>query len=124
MMNEACNACRERRVHTPAEWSEFHPFAGHGYTEGVGWSDPALEKLNIEVSGDISLACHNPSAILTVETANERAEERDSAVPPACSLAGAGMVNSPRWKKGNAEQIARRRMHAAARKTTEGVQEP
>lgn len=32
-----CDACNERRLHTAAEWSEFHEYAGHGYAAGVGW---------------------------------------------------------------------------------------
>ena len=57
-----CDACREKRLHTPAEWNEFHRFAGHGFTEGMGWTHPALEK-----------------------AANERANERTSAASPAHS---------------------------------------
>jgi len=38
-----CDACNEKRLHTAAEWSEFHEFAGHGYSDYAGWTHPALE---------------------------------------------------------------------------------
>jgi hypothetical protein len=38
-----CPACDEKRVHTPAEWAEFHEYAGHGYAAGVGWTRAELE---------------------------------------------------------------------------------
>src|SRR5262249_19302291 len=38
-----CDACDAKRRHTPAEWRQYHPDAGHGYTEGQGWSHPDLE---------------------------------------------------------------------------------
>jgi hypothetical protein len=38
-----CGACNEKRIHAPAEWSEFHRYAGHGFSEGLGWSHPDLE---------------------------------------------------------------------------------
>jgi hypothetical protein len=45
-----CAACSEKRIHTPAEWIEFHPYAGHGYSEGLGWSHPDLEALDDNAS--------------------------------------------------------------------------
>jgi hypothetical protein len=50
-----CSACTEKRVHTVAEWSEFHRYARHGYSIVTGWSLPEFEAA---------------------------AKERDSAVPP------------------------------------------
>jgi hypothetical protein len=40
-----CAACEEKRVHTVAEW-KLHRFAGHGYSEGIGWSHPDLKKVS------------------------------------------------------------------------------
>ena len=41
-----CDACNERRLHTAAEWSEFHEFAGHGYSDTTGWTHPGLEAIH------------------------------------------------------------------------------
>jgi hypothetical protein len=38
-----CPACEAQRVHTTAERMRFHPYAGHGYIEGQGWSLPELD---------------------------------------------------------------------------------
>ncbi len=40
-----CPACAEKRVHTVSEWTEFHRYARHGYSEGIGWTHPDLERL-------------------------------------------------------------------------------
>jgi hypothetical protein len=45
-MTKACAACSEGRLHTPAEWEAFHPLAGHGYAEGIGWTHPVLKAAN------------------------------------------------------------------------------
>jgi hypothetical protein len=42
--NPDCPACALKTVHTPDDWKEFHPFTGHGYTRGVGWSHPDIER--------------------------------------------------------------------------------
>ena len=39
--NPNCAACVERRLHTAAEWAEFHPNAGTGSVAGEG---PSLKK--------------------------------------------------------------------------------
>jgi hypothetical protein len=36
-----CPACTEKRLHATADWSH-HPYAGHGYQNGQGWSHPDL----------------------------------------------------------------------------------
>ncbi len=41
--NPLCTACNADRIHTPAEWKEYHPLAGHGYSPEVGWTHPDLE---------------------------------------------------------------------------------
>jgi hypothetical protein len=38
---DSCPACVEKRLHTGADW-DFHPFAGHGYQAGTGWTHPDL----------------------------------------------------------------------------------
>jgi hypothetical protein len=38
-----CPACEGKRIHTPAERAQFHPFAGHGFARGQGWSHPELD---------------------------------------------------------------------------------
>lgn len=38
-----CPACDGERLHTVDERMRFHPFAGHGYSEGQGWSTPELD---------------------------------------------------------------------------------
>jgi hypothetical protein len=42
-MVEDCPACIEKRVHTAEEWRDYHPLAGHGYSEGQGWTRPDLD---------------------------------------------------------------------------------
>jgi hypothetical protein len=37
-----CPACENKRVHTPEDW-KHHPYAGHGYQDGQGWSHRDLE---------------------------------------------------------------------------------
>jgi hypothetical protein len=37
-----CPACHFKRLHTPADW-QYHPYAGHGYQQGQGWSHRDLE---------------------------------------------------------------------------------
>ena len=59
----ACEACREKRVHTAAEWTAHHEYARHGYSEAGGWTHPALMH------------------------AAERAKERAGAASPAQSAA-------------------------------------
>lgn len=39
-----CDACREKRVHTAAEWAAHHEYARHGYTAGAGWTHPKLKE--------------------------------------------------------------------------------
>jgi len=36
-----CPACTEKRLHDTTDWS-FHPWAGHGFQNGQGWSHPDL----------------------------------------------------------------------------------
>lgn len=54
-----CDACREKRVHTAAEWAAHHEYARHGYTERVGWSHPKLEKAAKQRAGAASPARSN-----------------------------------------------------------------
>lgn len=37
-----CPACWARRLHAPEDWAHHHPYAGHGYQSGQGWSHPDL----------------------------------------------------------------------------------
>jgi hypothetical protein len=37
-----CPACENKRPHSPEEWKN-HPYAGHGYQDGQGWSHRDLE---------------------------------------------------------------------------------
>jgi hypothetical protein len=41
--NPACPGCLEFRLHSEEEFEAFHPWAGHGYYKGQGWSHPDLE---------------------------------------------------------------------------------
>ena len=41
-----CPACHVSRVHTVEEFREFHPLAGHGFSEGK-WSDPRAERAHM-----------------------------------------------------------------------------
>lgn len=41
--NPKCPACISRRTHIAAEWTEYHPFAGHGRQEHQPWTHPDLE---------------------------------------------------------------------------------
>ena len=36
-----CPACTEKRVHATEDWKQ-HPYAGHGYVKGQGWTHPDL----------------------------------------------------------------------------------
>jgi len=36
-----CPACESKRVHGPIDWAQ-HPYAGHGYASGQGWTHPDL----------------------------------------------------------------------------------
>ncbi len=36
-----CSACAAKRTHTPDDWA-LHPYAGHGYAQGQGWTHPDL----------------------------------------------------------------------------------
>jgi hypothetical protein len=36
-----CPACTEKRAHAPDDW-KLHPYAGHGYASGQGWTHPDL----------------------------------------------------------------------------------
>ena len=38
-----CPACIAKLRHTPEDWKN-HPYAGHGYQSGQGWSHPDLEE--------------------------------------------------------------------------------
>ena len=38
----SCPACSEKRVHANEDWAQ-HPYAGHGYVSGQGWTHPDLE---------------------------------------------------------------------------------
>lgn len=42
-LKSICPACSEKRVHTPEDWKN-HPYAGHGFVHGHGWTHPDLEK--------------------------------------------------------------------------------
>jgi hypothetical protein len=37
-----CPACAAKRTHTPDDWA-LHPYAGHGYAQGQGWTHPDLQ---------------------------------------------------------------------------------
>jgi hypothetical protein len=37
-----CPACTGKRLHTPEEWIQFHPWAGHGCMKHHGWSNPEV----------------------------------------------------------------------------------
>lgn len=39
-----CPACAEHRMHTVREWRDHHPYAGHGYQEGQGFTKPPAEE--------------------------------------------------------------------------------
>ena len=47
-----CPACEAHRVHSPEEWREFHPLAGHGYTRESGWTH---EVLKAAVRGEVQV---------------------------------------------------------------------
>ena len=36
--NPHCPACEVKRLHTEIETGGFHPLAGHGFYQGLGWS--------------------------------------------------------------------------------------
>jgi len=36
-----CPACSNKRLHAPEDWAQ-HPYAGHGYASGQGWTHPDL----------------------------------------------------------------------------------
>ncbi len=36
-----CPACASKRLHAPGDWSQ-HPYAGHGFASGQGWTHPDL----------------------------------------------------------------------------------
>ena len=36
-----CPACESKRLHGPIDWAQ-HPYAGHGYVPGHGWTHPDL----------------------------------------------------------------------------------
>jgi hypothetical protein len=36
-----CHACAAKRLHEPSDWA-LHPYAGHGFQKGQGWSHPDL----------------------------------------------------------------------------------
>jgi len=36
-----CPACESKRLHWPIDWAQ-HPYAGHGYVPGHGWTHPDL----------------------------------------------------------------------------------
>src|SRR4030095_1940644 len=36
-----CPSCAAKRTHTPEDWA-LHPYAGHGYAQGQGWTHPDL----------------------------------------------------------------------------------
>lgn len=38
-----CPACDKMRLHTANERAAYHRLAGHGYSEGQGWSTPELD---------------------------------------------------------------------------------
>ena len=37
-----CPACAARRLHASTDW-EWHPYAGHGFQDRVGWSHPDID---------------------------------------------------------------------------------
>lgn len=39
-----CPACESKRLHGPIDWAQ-HPYAGHGYVSGQGWTHPDLAPL-------------------------------------------------------------------------------
>jgi len=39
-----CPACTEKRVHATEDWKQ-HPYAGHGYVSGQGWTHPDLARV-------------------------------------------------------------------------------
>ena len=45
-----CPACTEKRVHANEDW-KLHPYAGHGYASGQGWTHPDLEPALRESDG-------------------------------------------------------------------------
>ena len=40
-----CPACANKRLHAPEDWAQ-HPYAGHGFAAGQGWTHPDLEPIN------------------------------------------------------------------------------
>jgi len=36
-----CPACTAKCLHAPEDWAQ-HPYAGHGYASGQGWTHPDL----------------------------------------------------------------------------------
>ena len=41
--NPNCPGCRAYTRHTDEEMKKYHPYAGHGYIRGQGWSHPDLD---------------------------------------------------------------------------------
>lgn len=39
-----CPACESKRLHGPIDWAQ-HPYAGHGFVPGQGWTHPDLMPL-------------------------------------------------------------------------------
>jgi hypothetical protein len=56
-----CPACTNTRLHGPADWAQ-HPYAGHGYQSGQGWSHPDLATgtqagaVTSQISGEVGAA--------------------------------------------------------------------
>jgi hypothetical protein len=55
-----CPACASNRVHAPGDWAR-HPYAGHGFQAGQGWTHQDLAPapdagaaITSKISGEIS----------------------------------------------------------------------
>lgn len=42
--NKHCGSCSQGRRHPLVDLQMFHPYAGHGFQIGQGWSHPDLAK--------------------------------------------------------------------------------
>ena len=54
-----CPACESKRLHTTEDWAQ-HPYAGHGYVPGHGWTHPDLANgtqagaVTRQISGEVA----------------------------------------------------------------------
>jgi len=63
-----CPACAVKRLHSLEDWT-LHPYAGHGYVKGQGWTHPDLAD-ETQAAGAVGLATANlGGGVVGVETA-------------------------------------------------------